>query len=100
MSSETEAPSGPRNRRFSCTTCFDALWFCYSPVHQMQQYYRLGALDNCSEKWTALVDCLSLKTKRSTEVQKRCIYVCNLQLLHRWLQAMLGISRQAMLGIS
>ncbi|XP_062172272.1 uncharacterized protein LOC133877852 isoform X1 [Alnus glutinosa] len=70
MSSETEAPSGPRNRRFSCTTCFDALWFCYSPVHQMQQYYRLGALDNCSEKWTALVDCLSLKTKRSTEVQE------------------------------
>ncbi|KAF3453102.1 hypothetical protein FNV43_RR03536 [Rhamnella rubrinervis] len=36
----------------------------------MQQYYRLGSLDNCSEKWSALVDCLSLKTKRSSEMQE------------------------------
>ncbi|XP_059431331.1 uncharacterized protein C227.17c isoform X2 [Corylus avellana] len=68
MSSETEVPSDPRNRRFSCTTCFDALWFCY--FHQMQQYYRVGVLDNCSEKWSSLLDCLSLKTKRSAEVQE------------------------------
>lgn len=40
-----------------------------APVHQMQQYYRRGVLDNCTEKWTALVDCLNLKTKRSAEVQ-------------------------------
>ncbi|XP_040993214.1 uncharacterized protein LOC121239908 isoform X1 [Juglans microcarpa x Juglans regia] len=70
MSSETGASSGPTTRRLSCTTCFDALWFCYSPVHQMQQYYRLGVLDNCSEKWNAVLDCLNLKTKRSTEVQE------------------------------
>lgn len=56
-------------RRLSCMPCFDALWFCYSPVHQMQQYYRLGALDNCSNKWSNLVDCLTLKTKRVSEVQ-------------------------------
>ncbi|XP_050935818.1 uncharacterized protein LOC103500495 isoform X1 [Cucumis melo] len=60
---------GPK-RRLSCTTCFDALWFCYSPVHQMQQYYRVGVFDNCSSKWTALLDCLNLKTKRASEVQK------------------------------
>lgn len=47
----------------SCTNCFDALWFCYSPVHQMQQYYRLGEFDNCFDKWNALFDCLKLKTK-------------------------------------
>ncbi|KAH7542054.1 hypothetical protein FEM48_Zijuj02G0032700 [Ziziphus jujuba var. spinosa] len=41
-----------------------------APVHQMQQYYRLGQLDNCSQKWNALFDCLSLKTKRSSEVQE------------------------------
>ena len=35
----------------------------------MQQYYRLGVLDNCSEKWNALLDCLNLKTKRSSEVE-------------------------------
>ncbi|KAG2674512.1 hypothetical protein I3760_13G140400 [Carya illinoinensis] len=68
MSSETEASSGPPTQRLSCTTCFDALWFCY--FHQMQQYYRLGVLDNCSEKWNAVLDCLNLKTKRSAEVQE------------------------------
>ncbi|KAI8573534.1 hypothetical protein RHMOL_Rhmol01G0284900 [Rhododendron molle] len=69
MNSEKEEVSVPR-RRLSCTKCIDALWFCYSPVHQMQQYYRVGVLDNCSQKWTALVDCLSLKTKRSSEVEE------------------------------
>ncbi|XP_015579838.1 uncharacterized protein LOC8266997 [Ricinus communis] len=67
-SEEKEPPSS--NRRLSCSPCFDALWFCYSPVHQMQQYYRLGVLDNCSEKWSALVDCLTLKTKRSSQIQE------------------------------
>ncbi|KAL3828531.1 hypothetical protein ACJIZ3_017333 [Penstemon smallii] len=69
----------PARRRLSCTKYFDALWFCYSinvrvvkipPVHQLQQYYRLGTLDNCSEKWSALFDCLSLKTKRVSEVEE------------------------------
>ncbi|KAL5576445.1 hypothetical protein UlMin_018144 [Ulmus minor] len=71
MSSEEEevAATGPV-RRLSCSPCFDALWFCYSPVHQMQQYYRLGTLDNCTQKWSALWDCLSLKTKPSSEVQE------------------------------
>ncbi|KAL9261395.1 hypothetical protein AKJ16_DCAP03995 [Drosera capensis] len=41
-----------------------------TPVHQMQQYYRQGVLDNCFEKWSAVFDCLSLKTKRSSEVQE------------------------------
>ncbi|MQM15825.1 hypothetical protein Taro_048775 [Colocasia esculenta] len=53
----------------SCTKCFDALWFCYSPVHQMQQYYRRGEFDSCFEKWNTLFDCLKLKTKKPSEVQ-------------------------------
>ncbi|KAJ0021765.1 hypothetical protein Pint_31986 [Pistacia integerrima] len=71
MSSESESESesvSPRPRS-SCIKCFDALWFCYSPVHQMQQYYRLGTFDNCVNKWAALVDCLSLKTKPSSQVE-------------------------------
>lgn len=47
-----------------------------APVHQMQQYYRVGVLDNCSEKWTALLDCLNLKTKRSAEVQVCFLWIC------------------------
>ncbi|XP_027770827.1 uncharacterized protein LOC107008527 isoform X2 [Solanum pennellii] len=70
MSGEVQMSSEKQPRRgLSCTRYFDALWFCYSPVHQMQQYYRLGALDNCSKKWSGLVDCLTLKTKRSSEVE-------------------------------
>jgi len=53
-----------------CIKCFDALWFCYSPFHQMQQYYRYGDFDSCFSKWGALVDCLSLKTKRKEDVEK------------------------------
>ncbi|XP_062083663.1 uncharacterized protein LOC133790137 [Humulus lupulus] len=74
-SSEEEVGQGPTPgtgtvRKLSCSACFDSLWFCYSPVHQMQQYYRLGSLDNCSQKWSAVVDCLTLKTKRSAQVQE------------------------------
>jgi hypothetical protein len=56
------------------------IYIMAAPVHQMQQYYGLSALDNCSEKWTALVDCLSLKTKQSTEV-----HVCISNFIHLWI---------------
>ncbi|XP_074592177.1 uncharacterized protein LOC141847969 [Curcuma longa] len=59
-----------QTRHLSCTKCFDALWFCYSPYHQMQQYYRYGEFDTCFGKWNALLDCFSLKTKRLSEVQE------------------------------
>ncbi|KAK2383241.1 hypothetical protein P8452_38443 [Trifolium repens] len=70
MSSEKEDSGSIAKRKLSCAACFDALWFCYSPVHQMQQYYRLGVLDNCSGKWRAMVDCLMLKTKPSSQVEE------------------------------
>ncbi|KAL8092509.1 hypothetical protein AgCh_034688 [Apium graveolens] len=41
-----------------------------APVHQMQQYYRAGQLDNCSGKWSGLVNCLTLKTKRASEIEE------------------------------
>lgn len=40
-----------------------------APFHQMQQYYRYGEFDTCFGKWNALVDCLTLKTKKSSEVK-------------------------------
>jgi hypothetical protein len=61
---------GPPPPRLDCIKCFDALWFCYSPFHQMQYYYRYGDFDNCFGKWGDLVDCLSLKTKRKAEVEE------------------------------
>ncbi|XP_040967748.1 uncharacterized protein [Gossypium hirsutum] len=41
-----------------------------APVHQLQQYYREGVLDNCYGKWSALWDCLYLKTKPSSQLQE------------------------------
>ncbi|EOA14255.1 hypothetical protein CARUB_v10027413mg [Capsella rubella] len=70
MSSENEEDSSAVRRRVSCTKCFDALWFCYSPFYQMQQYYRVGRLDDCTKKFSDLFDCLSLKTKRVSEAEK------------------------------
>ncbi|KAJ3705476.1 hypothetical protein LUZ61_009181 [Rhynchospora tenuis] len=64
----SSASSGAR--RLSCIKCFDMLWFCYSPFHQMQQYYRYGDFDNCFAKWNDLFDCLSLKTKKASEVEE------------------------------
>ncbi|XP_042399128.1 uncharacterized protein LOC121989268 isoform X2 [Zingiber officinale] len=70
--SPTSTTNGSQQaRQLSCTKCFDALWFCYSPYHQMQQYYRYGDFDTCFSKWNALLDCFSLKTKRLSEVQDR-----------------------------
>ncbi|XP_078434607.1 uncharacterized protein LOC144705706 [Wolffia australiana] len=60
----------PSSGKLSCTKFFDALGFCYSPVHQMQQYYRRGEFDTCFEKWNVLFDCLKLKTKKPSEVQE------------------------------
>lgn len=67
---ETTGADGPPPPRLDCIKCFDALWFCYSPFHQMQSYYRYGEFDNCFGKWGDLVDCLTLKTKRLAEVEE------------------------------
>ncbi|KAG8057424.1 hypothetical protein GUJ93_ZPchr0002g26336 [Zizania palustris] len=60
----------PPPPRLDCIKCCDALWFCYSPYHQMQSYYRSGEFDSCFGKWGDLIDCLSLKTKRRAEVEE------------------------------
>ncbi|XP_039026361.1 uncharacterized protein LOC120159931 [Hibiscus syriacus] len=70
MSAEKESSATQSRRRLTCTKCFDALWFCYSPAHQLQQYYRVGVLDNCYGKWSALWDCLYLKTKPSSQLEE------------------------------
>nr|CAB3463081.1 unnamed protein product [Digitaria exilis] len=67
---KAETTSGPPPPRLDCMKCFDALWFCYSPFHQMQSYYRYGEFDNCFGKWGDLVDCLTVKTKRAAEVEE------------------------------
>ncbi|KAJ7522514.1 hypothetical protein O6H91_18G015300 [Diphasiastrum complanatum] len=62
-------PNKKKSTGFTCTRYFDALWFCYSPVYQMTEYYRDGTFDNCRGKWKDLFDCLSLKTKPLSKAQ-------------------------------
>eukprot|EP00252_Welwitschia_mirabilis_P012568 TRINITY_DN27704_c0_g1_i1.p2 TRINITY_DN27704_c0_g1~~TRINITY_DN27704_c0_g1_i1.p2 ORF type:complete len:106 (+),score=14.74 TRINITY_DN27704_c0_g1_i1:96-413(+) len=69
MEMEKAEPSNQVRRELSCSACFDAVWFCYSPKHQLQQYYRHAKLDDCKDKWNALFDCFHLKTKPSSEMQ-------------------------------
>jgi hypothetical protein len=47
----------------SCTKYFDALWFCYSPVHQLKRYYVHGDVDDCVGHWGTLMACLKQKTR-------------------------------------
>lgn len=46
----------------NCTKYFDALWFCYSPVFQLKQYYIYGNLDNCQGHWNRWYQCLKQRT--------------------------------------
>lgn len=48
-----------------------------APFYQMQQYYRVGKLDDCTKKFSDLFDCLSLKTKRASEVEV-CSFILQL----------------------
>ncbi|KAL6782605.1 hypothetical protein ACKKBG_A07450 [Auxenochlorella protothecoides x Auxenochlorella symbiontica] len=50
-------------KRQSCIPYFDALWFCYSPVYQLTEYYVEGKLDDCTQHWTNFINCMKQKTK-------------------------------------
>jgi len=57
--------------RESCVKHFDALWFCYSPVHQMREVYRYGNVDDCTGHWGQLYRCLKLRTKFREQVPQK-----------------------------
>ncbi|KAK9856820.1 hypothetical protein WJX84_007972 [Apatococcus fuscideae] len=59
---ESDRSEDPPEKQ-SCVPLFDALWFCYSPVYQMQQYYKFGKADDCSGQWSNLYNCLKSRTK-------------------------------------
>mmetsp|Transcript_9453 Transcript_9453/g.8319 ORF Transcript_9453/g.8319 Transcript_9453/m.8319 type:complete len:83 (+) Transcript_9453:28-276(+) len=45
----------------ACTSAFDALWFCYSPVNQMKKYYREGTYDDCDAHSRLFELCMRLR---------------------------------------
>lgn len=59
----------PEKFKLSCVKYIDSLWFCYSPFHQVREYYREGTFDNCRRKWSELFDCFHLKTLSEAKAQ-------------------------------
>lgn len=59
-----QPPPPPPPPPESCVKYFDALWFCYSPGHQLKQFYRYGNVDDCTGAWSQLWACLSKRTVR------------------------------------
>mmetsp|Transcript_5990 Transcript_5990/g.37159 ORF Transcript_5990/g.37159 Transcript_5990/m.37159 type:complete len:108 (+) Transcript_5990:1784-2107(+) len=49
--------------RGDCVARLDELWFCFSPVYQLSQYYKFGELDSCNQKWSELWKCLRSKAR-------------------------------------
>jgi hypothetical protein len=40
-----------------------------APAYQIQQYYIHGRVDDCSSKWSAMIDCFKKRTKFREEVR-------------------------------
>eukprot|EP00884_Botryococcus_braunii_P005573 jgi/Botrbrau1/15016/Bobra.0018s0114.1 len=57
-------------QRESCVPYFDALWFCYSPGHQLTEYYRYGNVDDCSGQWRKFYNCLKKRTKYADQAEE------------------------------
>jgi Protein of unknown function (DUF3128) len=67
-------------KQLSCTPFVDQLYFCYSPVWQLQELYRQGHLDDCKAKWSQLFECASLRAKPDAEARVRTQVSSNHQL--------------------
>lgn len=70
MSFQQQGKSKEELDELRCTKYFDALWFCYSPVYQMKQYYVYGTVDDCKGHWSKWFNCLKQKTKFKDEVRR------------------------------
>lgn len=69
--SNGDASQAAPAKQLSCTPFVDQLYFCYSPVWQLQELYRQGHLDDCKAKWSQLFECASLRAKPDAEARVR-----------------------------
>jgi hypothetical protein len=44
---------------------------CHSPLWQIAELYKQGAVDDCKAKWTQLFDCAALRAKPDAEALVR-----------------------------
>lgn len=57
--------------KLSCTQYFDALYFCLSPVHQVDALYRRGEFDTCNQTGRDWLDCMANKARPDPAIQVR-----------------------------
>eukprot|EP00924_Labyrinthula_sp_SR-Ha-C_P007085 snap_masked-scaffold_8-processed-gene-8.18-mRNA-1 protein AED:1.00 eAED:1.00 QI:0/0/0/0/1/1/2/0/99 len=53
----------------NCLKFADALCYCYTPPHQLGNFYMNGEIDDCKRNLSNLMTCLKLKTKSSTRTE-------------------------------
>jgi hypothetical protein len=53
----------------SCVDAGNALFFCASPAHQMERYYKDGHLDGCDAQLSELKLCMRLKLAGEKETR-------------------------------
>ena len=72
--SPSDAGSGkisPYPTSMSCTTAFDAAWFCQLPGGQFVNVYRYGSLRNCSDAWTRFWFCMRTNRGYMSDEQRQ-----------------------------
>jgi hypothetical protein len=72
-SSSASSAAGPSladiKKAISCVDAANALFFCASPAHQVERYYKDGALDGCDAQIGELKLCLRLKLAGEAEAR-------------------------------
>ena len=61
----------------NCVERIDALFYCFSPVHQVGTYYAFGLVDPCRTQMSDFYDCLRLKMNLSADEKRKLIRKMN-----------------------
>ena len=71
--SSSSSSAGPSladiKKAISCVDAANALFFCASPAHQVERYYKDGALDGCDAQIGELKLCLRFKLAGEAEAR-------------------------------
>ena len=76
MTTSSITPNEEERQLLSCTSAFDALWFCYAPGNQFKKYYRDGMYDDCDMHQKMFSLCMSLRWRCSISrrnLAKNCV---------------------------
>jgi hypothetical protein len=77
MSTARDAAAAAAKDAVSCVDAFNALFYCASPGHQFDRYYKDGGADGCGTPMKEMRFCLELKMAGPEATRVRtCMCVC------------------------